>query len=308
MPGIQKEAVVVDFDAAVDQALAKMPSQDAGADDAPAEGSREASEPGAPALRSLRSAEDEDASADAGDPVAARLKERLAADDRAQQAAATHDERRHLERGKRYAEFLDECERDPLVRDLNLARWDPDARRRVMDRWEQEEAPAPARGAARPAKDDPLADYDERDRTAISRLLEQRDQMWEQRLAKEFAPFREQAAAQEAAREIQVLAAEAPDWKDWAKPEELKAVRAEFPGLSLTAAYRIVSQPKIRASINKADRQMATVRNVIERARPAESLPKRHVKVEKPAMNYDEAFDQALARVKAASAGSTPGR
>ncbi len=260
------------WDAAVDQALAQAgtPAPEV------AEGAREASEPGAPALRTIRS--DPEASA----PVKPTVAQVPAAD------AGL------IDRAKKYNEFLTDVERNPALRQHILAFWNGNG--------------APPQQTAEPQReDDPLEGYHEQDRTALSKLLEQRDKMWEQRLEAAVAPFKEQLAQTEAQREIASLAEEAPDWKEWASREELAAVRAQFPTLSLTAAFRIVSQPKIRASINKADRQLATVRNVINRAQPAESQPRRHVKVEKPAMTYDEAFDQALARAKASSVG-TPGR
>lgn len=273
--------VAAGFDTAVDAAIAKMgqPQGDPGDEAAP--GEREASEPPPAGLRAVKREPEVETP-----PADTRLADREAA--RAQEA-----EQRYLQRGKKFDEFLTDLEQNPALRKHVMGFWDQPGTRE--DQRTQEPAPK-----------DPLADYDPRDRQAISELLEQRDKQWEARLEQRMAPLVERFERDLAAQEFSNLAKEDPEWEKYATREELKTVRSQFPALSLTAAYRIVSQPKLRANQGTADRQVAKVRDVINRAQPAESQQKKHVKVEKREMNWEEAFDAAYSKIKASS--GSPGR
>lgn len=270
------------FDNAVDEAMAKMgpPQGDSGDEHAP--GEREASDPPPAALRSVKPAAEEPV---AEPPADTRLQDR-------REAAAREQDQRYLARGKKFDEFLNDIEQNPALRQHVMSFWDPQGGAQAR--------PAPVE------KKDPLAGYHPEDRAAISALLEERDRVWEQRLEQRLAPFTERLERDAATQEFTNLAKEDPEWETYATREELKAVRGQFPALSLVAAYRLVSQPKLRAGTKTADRQVAKVRDVINRAQPAESQQKRHVKVEKQGMAWDDAFDTAYSKIKASS--GSPGR
>lgn len=267
------------FDNAVDEAMAKMGQPQADPGDETAPGEREASDPPAATLRAVK----RDVEPAPADPPDTRQADREA-------ARAQEQEQRYLSRGKKFDEFLTDLEQNPALR------------QHVMGFWNQ----PGTREDAKPPPKDPLADYDPRDRQAISELLEQRDQKWMQVLEQRLAPFTERLERDAASQELSELAKEDPDWEKLVTREELKAARSQFPGLSAIAAYRLVSQPKLRANKGNADRQVAKVRDVINRAHPAESQQKRHVKVEKREMAWDEAFDAAYSKIKASS--GSPGR
>lgn len=294
MPGTEeKQSLEADYDAAFDRAAAEIGAPpDA---EAPEPRTREASEPAPSKLRAVTRDDVDDTGAESdSDPVAVRLQEKLAKEEQTAAQAKTFAEQRDIERVKKHRDFLDDVENNQALR------------QHILEFWNKGAGPAQRPAAEEPGEDDPLAEYDEKDRSALSRLLERHEQKLLAHFEQMFSPVRDQFAKSAADQEFATLREEAPDWEKWAKPEELKAVRGQFPGLSLTAAYRIVSQPKIRAQVQNADRQMAKVSDVLSRKAPAESQPRRHVKVDKREASWEDGFDKAYAQMKAAF--GTPGR
>lgn len=271
------------FDAAVDLALDQVPLPEnlAGEPEQPADASGDESlTPSAPHLRAVKGEEPE--------PEDAPAQPEKPADPR---------EERSRQRAQKYADFLDDIENNPALR------------KHVMSFWDGPQS-GPEKPPADPADDDPLAEYDERDRSAIAKALERQEQKFQAILAQALAPFQEQMAEASASREFETLTKEHPDWKKYASKEDLAEARKSFPGLTLLAAYRMTGLTKelaaVRAHVSNADRQMAKVGEVLKRKHPADTTPRRHVKVEKPAVSWDEGFETAYARKKAAF--GTPGR
>lgn len=272
----ESRELAVGFEEAVGQAMAEIgapPDQASEANDED-DGTREASAPPAPQLRAVK---DEPEEAKPAQP----------------ERAVDPKQERLVSRAQKYGEFLDDIENNAALRKHIESFWAP-----------KDEAPKQA------ADDDPLAEYDEKDRSALSKLLERHEQKMLSRFDEALAPFREQMAAQHATQEFSVLDKEHPDWKTHASKEDLAEVRKQFPGLTLLAAYRMTGLPKelaaVRAHVTNADRQVAKVGEVLKRKHPAESTPRRHVKVEKPALSFEDGFELAYARAKAAF--GTPGR
>lgn len=272
------------FDEAVDAALANIPvpeelaGEDVGGVD---DGTRDASSPTAPQLRAVKD-EPEAEAAPAEAP-------KTSADPRTERAQ---------KRGEKYSDFLDDLEANPALR------------RHVMAFWGPGEESQPGKPQPAVEDDDPLAGYDEQDRNALTRAMAKQEKKFEAILAQALAPFQEQMAHAAASQEFESLSREHPDWKKFASKEDLADVRAKIPGLSLLAAYRMTGLVKeladVRAHVSNADRQVAKVSEVLKRKHPAESTPRRHVKVEKREVDYDDAFELAYARKKAAS--GSPGR
>lgn len=278
----EKRDLMAEYDSAFDRAVSQ--AGESPVDDGEPQG-REASDPTPVALRAVAEQDPEAAVSD-DDPVAAKLRERLARDEERTKQTRDASLQRSLDRVQKHGDFLDDIESNAALRQHILEFWNKGDIQR-----DQSEPPQ---------NDDPLADYDEKDRSALSKLLERHEAKLMARMEQMFEPVRDQFARSAADHELTTLKDEAPDWETWAKPEELKAVRAQFPGLSLTAAYRIVSQPRIRARVSRADKQMAKVSDVLSRKAPAESQPRRHVKVDKRETSWDDAFDKAYAQMKAA--------
>jgi hypothetical protein len=159
---------------------------------------REASEPGVPHLRQVR--KDAAAAAEPAQPDPAK-------------PPLSDDERRYLDRGKRFNDFLNDVETNPALKQHILAFWNGEA----------------ARAAQPDPVEDPLDGYDERDRKALSKLLEQNNKQWEAKLEAAVAPFKEQLAQAVASREFEALSTEDPNWKTWVTPDELKGWTRRVP-------------------------------------------------------------------------------
>lgn len=281
------------YDSAVDQALSKMGGPPKESDE-PVESAR-------PALRSVEDEGDpgdeqvEDATAEEADPVADQARQRVERATAERERISAEVQSRSLARAQRYSDFLDDVENNPAFRD------------HILKFWPEEQGGAPAAAPQRAAEEeDPLAGYDEKDRNALSKYHDRREQAMLRKIEQLLAPFQSQLVQSAAEREFADLTKEHPDWESLADRKQLRALREQFPNMSLLAAYKLASYDKVRGKISNADRQLATVKDVLSRKAPAESQPRRHVRVEKREMNFDEGFDRAYAQAKAAF--GTPGR
>jgi hypothetical protein len=285
-----RKGLLDDFDAAFNNALtgAGMDPQGGPEQDVP---------------RDLRPLKRVDPEPDAGDPegnadpVAAAAHARVEQDAAARGQAQTAQQGRMSKRVERFGQFLDDVESNPALRDHILKFWHGD---------NQQAAAHEARQSPGPEEDDPLAEYDEKDRTALNRYYDRREQTLLRKIEQIVAPFQEQMVTSAAEREFATLQEKHPDWQKWTDKKELAEIRGQFPNLSLLAAYKIASHDRVRAKVVNADRQMAVVKDVLARKAPAESQPRRHVKVDKREMSWDEAFEKAYSQVRAV--GGLPGR
>lgn len=290
--------VVDHFDAAMDQALEKLP--------VPKDFAVESNEggPSRPALRTVakaaggavdESAADGEAADAADDPVAAQIRQRLVQQAAAKEKAEAERTTRSSDQVNRYADFIKDVETNPALRD------------HILKFWQGDQISAPAQPQQAPqVEDDPLAGYAEQDRKALSSYIERREAKLLQQIQQIVAPFHEQLTESAASREFSDLAKAYPDWETWTTKKELAEIRQQFPNMNLVAAFRLTGFDKVRAKVSNATRQMATVKDVLSRQAPAESQPRRHVRVDKREMSFDEGFEKAYAQVKAAV--GSPGR
>lgn len=284
---------VRDFDAAVDQAMSSL-GEPPEADESASDGGRDASEPTAPQLRAVPE-QDQPAGDGEPDQGAELARQRIEREEQQRQQAQQGDVDRHAVRGRKYADFLDDIENNAGLRDY------------IRGYWEQQQRGQPAAPQqAQQGDDDPLEGYDDRDRAALNKLWEQRERRILSQMEQMLKPFHEQAAQHAAEREYAALAKEYPDWEQHASRQDLAGIRQQFPDVSLIGAFRMAAFDRVRAKNAKTDRQLAKVGDVINRRPPAESQPRRHVKVDKREMSWDEAFDKAWSQAKAAF--GTPGR
>lgn len=287
----ETRALAESFDSAVDKALSSMGQAPDPTDSpepveaAPVKG-EEATEP-----------EGDEAAPTTVDPEADLARQRVERARAAREKIESDANAHRAARVEKYGDFLADIEGNPSLRD------------HILKFWNQEPSAGPGPGPVGPVEkpeDDPLAGYDERDRKALQSYHDRREQALLQKIQQIVAPFQEQLTQGAADREIGDLGKDYPDWEKWVSRKELAEIRQQFPQLSLKAAYRIAAFDQVRGRVSNADRQMAKVRDVLDRKQPAESQPRRHVKVEKRETSFDEGFDRAYAQAKAA--WGSPGR